>query len=173
MNEIVDLIIHPVRTRIIQALGTEQLTTQQIGERLPDIPQSSLYRHLRKLREGGVVVVTDTEPVRGVEERTYGVAGATLGPESVASLSAEDHLRLFTTYILTLPPAFANYLARAGEPPDLVTDRVGYHELSFYASAEELDAFAATINQALQVLLQNAPTPDRVRRKFITITHPD
>ena len=46
-NDQADLLAHPVRLRIILALSqNEEMTAQQLGEALTDIPQATLYRHL-------------------------------------------------------------------------------------------------------------------------------
>lgn len=48
-----DLLLHPVRIRIVQALldGSE-LTTGELTARLGDIPVATLYRHVAKLSAG-------------------------------------------------------------------------------------------------------------------------
>ena len=68
----VELIIHPVRLRIMQAMGAEKLTTQEIAERLPDVPKSSLYRHLKLLLEGEMIGLAETRLVHGIQERCTG-----------------------------------------------------------------------------------------------------
>ena len=53
-----DLLLHPVRLRIVQAfLGDRALTTAELGTELPDVPPASLYRHVGVLVEGGVLAV--------------------------------------------------------------------------------------------------------------------
>jgi DNA-binding transcriptional ArsR family regulator len=73
----VDLLIHPIRLRIIQALGQDRLTTQELAERLPEVPLSSLYRHLQLLRRGDVLDVVEERLVNGIEEKVYAVTGRT------------------------------------------------------------------------------------------------
>ena len=51
-----ELVLHPVRLRIVQAfLGTPSLTTAQLRERLPDVPAATLYRQVATLVEGGLL----------------------------------------------------------------------------------------------------------------------
>lgn len=171
-----ELIIHPVRLRILQTLAGEKLTTQDLGERLPDIPQSSLYRHLRLLRRGGVVEVVEKRLVNGIEEKIYAITGnIRLEQDEMDGLSSADHLRYFTTYVLVLIRGFDAYLA-ASESADgqinMQADYAGYTELAFYASSDELQQFQQTLHAALLPLLHNEAAADRRRHKIAVITHP-
>lgn len=54
----VDLVLHPVRLRIVQAfLGNRELSTAQLAEELSDVPKSGLYRHLAVLADADVLSV--------------------------------------------------------------------------------------------------------------------
>ncbi|HEX3679309.1 MAG TPA: helix-turn-helix domain-containing protein, partial [Galbitalea sp.] len=85
-----DLLLHPVRLRIIQAfLGDRALTTGQIALELPDVPGGSLYRHVALLTKAGVLQVVAERQVRGSIERTYTIrqAAARLGATEAAAMS--------------------------------------------------------------------------------------
>src|SRR6185437_4634635 len=67
-----DLVLHPVRLRILQAfLGGRRLTTGDLARELPDVAQAGLYRHVSRLAEGGVLEVVSERQARGAVERTY------------------------------------------------------------------------------------------------------
>src|ERR1039457_2860534 len=88
-----DLLLHPVRLRIVKAfLGDRALTTAQLAAELDDVPAGSLYRHIAILTRAGVLQVVAERRIRGAVERTYtlrllaarigpGEAGATRPPE--------------------------------------------------------------------------------------------
>lgn len=170
----VDLIMHPVRFRIMRTLAEETLTTQEIDDRLPDVPKSSLYRHLKLLLDGGMVDIAETRLVHGIQEKVYRlVQRPYLGPEDMAGMTADEHLRTFTTYVMTLLKGFSDYLEMAGDTPDLLADRVGYTEVAFWATDAELDQFQAAINQALLPMLSNDGNGNgRRHRKVALVTHP-
>lgn len=67
---IADIVLHPVRLRIVQQLGGRQLTTAALREELPDITQATLYRHVAALIAAQIVTVVDERRVRGTIERT-------------------------------------------------------------------------------------------------------
>ena len=167
-----DLIIHPVRLKILQTLTEGPMTTQEISEVLNDIPTSSIYRHLKLLLDGDMVEVAETRPVKGIQEKIYRLAKAPkLSPEDVADFSKEDHLRYFTSYTATLLQGFADYISSSNNP-DLVEDRVGYNEVIFYASQEELVTFAQDLNKALLKVVKNKPAEGKQKRKIAIISFP-
>ncbi len=171
-----DLIIHPVRFRILRAIGREDVTTQQIAERLPDVPKSSIYRHLKLLLDGEMVVVAEMRLVNGIQEKVYRVAQRPyLSAEDVQNLSADEHVDLFATYVMTLLQGFSLYAhnaeAKTGKV-DMVADRVGYTEVAFYATLAEFDQLQQSLNEAIVPLLKNESGNGRVRRKLSFLTHP-
>ncbi|MCP4359992.1 MAG: helix-turn-helix domain-containing protein [Chloroflexi bacterium] len=170
-----DLIIHPVRFRILRTIGDERLTTQEISDRLPDVPKSSIYRHLKLLLDNDAVTVADTRLVNGIQEKVYAVLQPpSLGPGDVANLTADEHIGYFTTYALMLIQDFAAYLqtTEAHGAIDMLADRVGYHEASFYATPQELDVVVGALNQALLPLLKNEGGNGRRLYKLATVMHP-
>lgn len=157
-------------------MTAEELSTQQIADRLPDVPTSTIYRHLRLLLEGGIVDVAETRLVHGIQEKVYRLAEAPrLDQEAMADLDADAHLSYFTSYILSVLQGFADYLAEAEERDgaiDMAADYTGYTEASFYATGEELDRFGQALNEALAPLSANRPGEGRRKYKVAIIAHP-
>jgi DNA-binding transcriptional ArsR family regulator len=175
------LILHPIRLQILHALGEKPRTTRQLIEILPGLPAPSIYRHLRQLLEGGIIEVAETRRVRGAEEKTYRpVQPARLTQEDVAGMSLAEHQRHFNAFAAILIQSFADYLKSAHQTaadagfaaPDFLADRAGFSEVTFYATASELDEFRETLNQALAHLASLPPDPTRRRRKLAFISHP-
>ena len=167
-----DLVIHPVRLRIFLALSTGPQTTQEIAQHLPDVPLSSLYRHLKLLLEGEMIEVVEARIVQGIQEKVYGLAQAPhLGQDDMAGLSSDEHLRYFTTFVVALLQGFANYLASTSEP-DLARDFAGYTEAPMWATVAELEAALTAMNQVLLPVFRQGPGPGRRQYKLATIIHP-
>jgi Helix-turn-helix domain len=87
-----DLLLHPVRLRIVQAfLGDRALTTTALREELADIPPTSLYRHVARLVAAGVLMVVAERRVRGAVERRRILASILLpGDEATRDRDAGD-----------------------------------------------------------------------------------
>lgn len=168
----IELVIHPVRFQILRAIGRETLTTQEIADRLPDSPKSSIYRHLKLLLEHNLIAVAETRLVNGIQEKAYRLDQPQhLGVDDMKDLTADDHVRFFTTYVLTLVQDFADYVTRR-DPIDMLADRTGYTEVAFYATTAELDTFQMEINTALMKLMGNEPGNGRSRRKLALVSQP-
>jgi DNA-binding transcriptional ArsR family regulator len=171
-----DLIIHPTRLRILRELDSAELTTQELSGRLADVPTSSIYRHLKLLLDGELVEVSDTRLVKGIQEKIYRLARSPIvGPSEVADWTAEDHVRYFNMYALTLIHDFNAYVSGAEQVQgtvDMMADRVGYREVYLNATTEELDEAVGAMNKALLPLLNNELGNGRRQYKLATIMHP-
>jgi hypothetical protein len=72
-----------------------KLTTADLRAELPDVPPTSLYRHLGHLIDAGVLEdVVSERRVRGTLERTYVLSAALpVSPADLPSWTPEDHRR--------------------------------------------------------------------------------
>lgn len=168
-----DLVLHPVRMRILITLVDQEMTAKELSQALPDVAQATLYRHLNVLADAGLVRVAAERKVHSVMEKIYTTtAGAgALSPEDVADLSPEEHFRHFTVFATTLVAMFEHYLEQS-EPVDMVADMAGYRQVPLYLSDQELLEVVQGINRLLIPHLQNKPTPERRRRLFTTVLFP-
>ena len=168
-----DLLLHPIRLRIVQALVGQPTTPLQLKERLGDVAQATLYRHLNQLADGGLIEVVHERPARGGVERTYAVVGSavSLGPEELAKATETDHFRYFATFLGTLLTDFAAYLDSS--ELDLAADRVGYRQVALWLTDSEFDALAAEMAAAIEERITNEPTAERRRRLLSTVLMPD
>ena len=161
-----DVILHPVRLRIIQTLATapsrDGLSARELGPALPDVPQASLYRHLGRLAEAGVLRVAAERPVGGKTERVYQLANASLASADLSRRTRDEQLEGFATFLGTLLGDYARYLRR--ETIDLERDGVGYHQYVAHLSDAEFAAFIARITELIGSATANAPAPGRTPR---------
>src|SRR3954467_15634641 len=101
----VELLLHPVRLRIVHALsGDRTLTTSQLCALLPDVSKGTVYRQVGLLAEGGLLDVAGEQRVRGAVERRYRLhrERAGIAPGAAAAVSAEDLRRVFAVAMATL-----------------------------------------------------------------------
>lgn len=171
-----DLVLHPIRMRILHAfmggIAGRQLTAQQLAEVLKDVPQATLYRHLNKLAKAGLLRVAEERQVRGATEKVYTLplTAASIGPQELERLSREEHMRLFTTFVSGLLGDFARYLER--EHIDYVADAVGYRQVALYLSDDEMQRFGAELSAVVLPAMRNTPAPGRTRRMLTTVLMP-
>jgi predicted ArsR family transcriptional regulator len=119
-----DLLIHPVRIRIVTTLQRQApLTVAQIHSFLPELNQRTLYRHLEQLVEGGVVEVVELRQVRGTYEQLFQLARPALfTAEERRNATAEEWEHFFTFITSLLNAEFAAFVrsryGATGLPPD-------------------------------------------------------
>ncbi|MBO0728480.1 MAG: helix-turn-helix domain-containing protein [Acidimicrobiaceae bacterium] len=168
-----ELLLHPLRLRIVQAfLGDRALTTSQLRSELPEVPPASLYRHVARLVEAGVLSVVAERRVRGATERTYVLrtSAATISVDDLAKMSAEDHRQAFLAFVAGLISDFDRYL-ESGRI-DLLRDGVTYRLMGIWLTDHELAELARDLFAVLQPRLANAPTRGRKRRILATVLLP-
>jgi DNA-binding transcriptional ArsR family regulator len=174
MSELMgDLLLHPIRLRIVQALVGQPMTAGELKNVLGDVAQATLYRHIKALEAGHLIEIIAERPIRGTVERTYGVVeeAVSLSADDLADAGIDDHFRFFATFVGTLLADFAAYLG--AEPADLRSDGVGYRQAALWLSDEEFDELMAELRSAVQRRIGSEPTPQRRRRLLTTIVMPD
>ncbi|WP_160720961.1 helix-turn-helix domain-containing protein [Bacillus sp. USDA818B3_A] len=170
----VDVILHPVRMRIIQTLINQQYTAQQIRECLPDVPQASLYRHINKLADAGVIHIIEEIPNRGTIEKVYSLqdpAMASIGPDQLKNFSKEEHMNLFFKFMANMMGEYERYLNQSYI--DLVRDGVAFRQTSVFLDDEEFVQFIKELSEVFSRVAHNKPEKGRRRRSIATIIVPD
>ena len=164
-----DLLLHPVRMRILHALMPDQeLTVQQIGESLSDIPPATLYRHVKKMKDGGIIEIRSSQQIRGTVESRYGITSLAFHGDNTElnALPAEEHMRYFTLFLSFLQAEYDRYLSHPER--DLVKDGIGYRYASVYLSEEEFTSWLEEYRTLMRRAMAVPPAPHRQKR---TIAH--
>lgn len=151
-KQLADLVLHPERLRILSVLSGRTLTAGQIAGHLPDISQASLYRHLKRLQNGGIIRVEKTRRVRGTLEKLY-----TLGEEGEPHFSAEDLLSMtsaereyyFTAFIAGIYRQFLQLETEVQTNPDLL-EKSGYNTHPVELDPAQISQFQADFNELIQ-----------------------
>jgi hypothetical protein len=168
-----DLLLHPVRLRIIEAfLGDRALTTAQLRQEMPDVPPASLYRHVARLVEAGVLSVVNERRVRGAVERTYVLrqAAATISLDEIERMTPEEHRNAFMAFVAGLVGDMDRYLSRDDFDP--LRDGAGYRLAGLWLDDAELADFMRDLARVVQPRLANPPKPGRRRRILGTVLIP-
>lgn len=167
-----EVLVHPVRWRIVRAFFGRELTTSQLLELVSDVPVTSLYRHVSILTQAGVLEVVDQRQVRGAVEKTYRLNNSkrAIGDAEAAMMSAEDHRRALQMLLARIGADFDDYLAR--ESADPIADHVNYNQTAIYVTDEDL----SELQKGFQTLLTpylSKPGGGGRRMMLTTILLPD
>jgi hypothetical protein len=168
-----DLLLHPVRLRIVQAfLGDRALTTTDLRSELADVPPASLYRHVARLVDSGVLSIVAQRRVRGALERTYvlRVAAASINLDEVARMTREEHRNAFIAFVAGLLGDVDRYLSRDDFDP--IRDGASFRIAGLWLDDAEFAEFLRDTLRVIQPRLANAPKPGRRRRILGTVLLP-
>lgn len=147
--------------RIVMALAGRRLSPGELADELGDVPSATLYRHINRLVEGGILVVVEERPVRNTIEHVYTLKpGAAYSSQAEFSgLSREGKLRYFVSFLLSLLDDFTRYLNQPegaeplGEP--------GFQKLPLYLTPGEFAALVQDLNAAILPHSANQPSAGR------------
>lgn len=164
MNKL-DVLLHPVRMRIIQTMmPNEELTVQDMAEKLHDVAPATLYRQVKKLVEAGVIEVREQQQVRGTVEKRYGLAKEAFhaSPQDLQNLSKDEHMRYFTAFTAFLQSVYGRYLSSS--QIDLEKDGVGYRYASVYLSDDEFQEWLHDYRALMAKAMEKTNQPQRKKR---------
>lgn len=165
-----DLILHPVRMKILQTLASgRRKTVQQIAEKLTEVPQATLYRHLKKLLEAKLIEVVEENQVRGTVEKVYALPenNQLVSREEVLKAGPDEHLDYFMKFLASVLMNFEEYIRQPHY--DFERDLVSFRMATLYASDEEYSEFIKKYVELITPLLKNEETPDRKKRTITNI----
>ncbi len=165
------LILHPLRLRILRVLGAHELTPRMIQERLPDVAPATLYRHLKLLEKAALIEVVREESKRGTTEKTYVLTQGSLLEGDLLQASLSDWQALFQRFSTHLIADFDRYL-NSNEPQPL-QDGVGFRQALLYLSPAELERLTKELGAVLASYLKQEPTPERRGITLATILIPE
>lgn len=119
MKNVVDIILNPVRVRIIQELAAKQsFTTTELCEKIKDVPRTTLYRHINTLLENNILVVVSEKKIRGSLERTLA-----LNTDEMSKINTlENAPQNVFGFLMNKYARFQNYMN--SENPDPERDKV-------------------------------------------------
>ncbi len=158
-----DVLLHPVRIRIVSEFTGRERTVRELADALPDVPQATLYRQVSTLVDGGVLEQVSERAARGPSERVYRVAAGAdrIHPEDIDTLPGVEAQRLFAVFAASLVDSFAAYIGSAGAVPS--ADGLAANRTVVNLSAAERRDFAARLGSLVEEVLALPPAPHRRR----------
>ncbi|MCS6993944.1 MAG: helix-turn-helix domain-containing protein [Anaerolineales bacterium] len=164
------VINHPVRMRIFQALHAEELSINQLAKRLADVPKPSLYRHIHQMVEAGVVEVTRTRLVNGIEERFFASVKELIDSADIDRPGGleqfADHVQLYGNGVVQ---DLTRYILSSGDPYD---EKIAARDHLFYATEQEFVQARETMYALLKQLEAASPAPGRRKYRVFIMGHP-
>ncbi len=167
-----NLVLHPVRMSIVQTLlGGKQLTVQEMKTQLKEVPQATLYRHLNKLLDNGIITVIAMRQIRGAQEKIFALAETASAFENTSEeeISKETQKNRFMQFTSHLIQRFNAYL---NEPQKEREEKQAFNTWEIYLSEDELQEVMSTIHEALDKAAANEPSLERQQYSLSSIVIP-
>ena len=160
-DPLVDVVLHPVRLRILQAMSGGEMTTAQLRDRLPDITPATLYRHVAALLEADVLTVVSERKVRGAVERTMAIGprDVHVGVDQADQLGPDRARQAFAAFIGVITGQVDDHLATAD--PDLWR-RFGFGATVLHISEGDLEVLQEELTALVARYQQPADGKDPV-----------
>jgi len=172
-TNLVEYFTNPVKVKLITEVEKQKKTTaKQLAKAVPQIPQATLYRYLKKMVSDGIIEVVEENQVRNVKEKVYSLVfdfDAEI-KEMVNDKSGKGYLTLFQQFSNGLIYEFQKYVDD-GEI-DIANDGSGFRITPFYATKAELEEMAKKINEVVLPYHELAPSPERKLRNFAVVYTP-
>lgn len=154
---VADIVLHPVRLRILQIVAGQQVTTGQLRKVMPDVAPATLYRHISALLEADVIAVVEERQVRGAIERTFGLGTrqAQVDADQADAAGVDQIRQAFHAFLGAVAGNVEQHLDR--ESP---WELFGFSSTVLHLAPDEIETLQADLTE----LLDRHRTPGEGRR---------
>lgn len=144
MKDINDIILNPVRMRIIQTIAVNNtMTATEIYEKISDVPRTTIYRHIKILLDNDILSVVSEQKIRGSLERTLAInTGEILKQNTIENAAQNAFSILMKKYTM-----FQKYFS--GENNNTGEDKVFINSMILMTTDEEFDKFLLELRDIL------------------------
>lgn len=174
MNEkLMEFLNNPVMCRmLIEIQEQKQTTAKKLTKLCSDIPQATLYRHLNKMLENGILKVVEEKRIRGTIEKVYALnLPLEINKEDMLKENAgREYFKIFTQFSMGLMKEFQEYTEK--DNINILEDGSGFWSIPLYLSKKELKDVASKIQDILDPLFLNKPNSYRKLHSISVIITP-
>lgn len=144
MKNINEIMLNPVRMRIIQELSTGgTITAKELCEKISDVPRTTMYRHINILIKSSILSVVSEKKVRGSLERTIALNITEISKHNTIENSAENAFG----FLMSNYAKFHKYFN--GKSPNTSKDKVFLNNTVLMMSDTEFDQFIEELRQLI------------------------
>lgn len=162
--EIAEAVMNPVRQRIFQYfLLHETGTVKELKKALPNVPNASLYRHIKILADHSILMVVSENRIRGTVESVYQINKDALATEDESGNAVQMSL-------LGICASFAKYFASGSADPQ--KDLLLLTNCTLLLTDEEFLKFLSEINEVALKYMKVEATESSKTREITLISSP-
>jgi DNA-binding transcriptional ArsR family regulator len=144
MTDINEVMLNPVRMRIIQELAAQpQMTTADLSEKINDVPRTTLYRHINVLLKHEILTVVSEKRIRGSVERTLALNVEEIKKHNRLENASQNAF----AFLMNRYARFHNYFSDENAEPG--KDRVFLNNTILMLDDNEFDQFLIELRDLL------------------------
>ena len=163
--EMAEIVMNPVRQRIFQYLLVHETgTVKEIRKALPDVPNASLYRHIKILTEHSVLTVIGENRIRGTVESIYQLNKSALEIDDPDGSAVQMSL-------LSLCASFAKYFSSGHADPK--KDMLMLTTCTLTLTDDEFMNFLSELNQLALKYMDTEVGENSKTRQITLISAPE
>lgn len=156
--------MNPIRQRIFQYfLLHETGAVKELKKALSDIPNASLYRHIKILADHSILIVAGENRIRGTVESVYRLNKDALATEDESGNAVQMSL-------LSICASFARYFAGGNADPK--RDMLLLTNCTLLLTDEEFSGFLSEINEIALRYMKVEATEGSKTRQITLISAP-
>lgn len=140
MKDINEVMLNPIRMKIIQELATRQsMTATELCERISDVPRTTMYRHINILLDNNILFVVSEKKIRGSLERTIALNIGEISKNKTLENASQNALG----FLMNRYARLHNYFS--GENPDPAKDKIFLNNSILMMDDNEFDQFLSEL----------------------------
>ena len=140
MKDIIEIILNPIRVRIIQeAAANQNITANELCDKIKDIPRTTLYRHINILLNSNILSIVSEKKVRGSLERTLCLNTEEMLKINSMELASQNAL----SFLMYKFANFQNYFN--SENPDPAKDKIFLSNSILMLDDQEFEQFLSEL----------------------------
>ncbi|WP_066500153.1 helix-turn-helix domain-containing protein [Abyssisolibacter fermentans] len=144
MKNINEIMLNPIRMRIIQELASNQsITATELCKKISNVPRTTMYRHINILIDNDILSVVSEKKIRGSLERTL----ALNIPNVTKHNTIENADQNAFGFLMCNYAKFHNYFSDKNSDP--AKDKIFLNNTVLMMNDTEFDQFLAEIREIL------------------------
>lgn len=136
MKNVNEIMLNPIRMRIIQELASGQsITATELCEKISDVPRTTMYRHINLLIDNNILSVVSEKKIRGSLERTLALNIGEISKHNTLENASQNAFG----FLMNRYARFHNYFS--GENPNPAKDKIFLNNSVLMMDDNEFDQF--------------------------------
>ncbi|MCL2404478.1 MAG: winged helix-turn-helix transcriptional regulator [Defluviitaleaceae bacterium] len=172
-KKLMEYLTNPIKFKLLTTINNQKrATTKELAEIVSQLPQTTLYRYLKKMVDDGLIHIVEENRIRNVNEKVYGMA---IDFEAELDLIAKDpssaaSIAQIQRFANGIVDEFEKNLPQGDINP--MRDGYGFFIAPIHVSRDEAKELIEKIIEIVKPYESNKVTPDRHLQSWAMVLTP-